>query len=75
MTDPEFDTLIATFKAKDAFEAFVADHGGIDGALGMNAYCNAFAVEVHDEYADDLQRWTVALATAREYVDQGVTGY
>lgn len=68
MTDQEF-------QAKQAFEAFVAQHGGIDGDLGMNAYCNAFAVEVYDEYADDLQRWEAALATAKEYVDQGVTGY
>jgi hypothetical protein len=61
--------------AHAAFVIFVDQHGGVNGDLAMNAYCNAFAVEVHDEYADDLQRWTVALATAREYVDQGVTGY
>lgn len=75
MTDAEFDHQVKTLEAKDAFEAYVAFHGGINGDMAMNAWANAFAVEVYGEYADDLQRWTVALNTARDYVDAGVTGY
>ena len=41
----------------------------------MSAHGNAFSVETHGEYADDLHRWTVALSTAREYVDQGVDSF
>lgn len=62
-------------EAKAAFEAFVQPHGGVDSQMAMNAYCNAFSVETHDEYEDDLQRWTVALGTARDYVDQGVSSF
>lgn len=62
-------------EAEAAFNAFVAGHGGINGALAMNAYANAFSAETHAEYADDLHRWTVALSTAREYVDQGVASF
>ena len=62
-------------EAEAAFVAFVANHGGINGTLAMNAHGNAFAVEVWSEYADDRHRWTVALGTAKEYVDQGVEGY
>lgn len=65
----------AEHNAQAAFNAFVANHGGVNGELAMNAYGNAFAAEVHGEYANDCQRWEVALATAKEYVDQGVTGY
>lgn len=61
--------------AQSAFNSFVATHGGVNGTLAVNALGNAFAVEVYDEYADDRQRWTVALCTAKEYVDQGVDGY
>jgi hypothetical protein len=75
MTDQEFESQSASLDAQAAFNAFVANHGGVNGELAMNAWGNAFAVEVRDEYADDLQRWTVALGTAKEYVDQGVTGY
>lgn len=62
-------------EAKAAFAAFVANHGGENGELAMNAECAAFGVEVHGEYVNDLHRWTVALATAKEYVDQAVSGY
>lgn len=62
-------------EAEAAFVAFVDALGGVHCELAMNAHGNAFAVEVHDEYADDLQRWTVALDTAKEYVDQSANGY
>lgn len=62
-------------QAEAAFVAFVADHGGVNSALAMNAHGNAFSVEVYGEFEDDRQRWTVALSTARDYVDQGVTGF
>lgn len=56
-------------EAQSAFHSFVEAYGGSNGEMAMNAYGNAFAVEVHDEYEDDLQRWTVALSTAKEYVE------
>ena len=62
-------------EAEAAFVGFVEAHGGVNGKLAMNAWGNAFAVEVHGEYEDDLQRWTVALDIAKEYADQGVEGY
>jgi hypothetical protein len=62
-------------EAEAAFNAFVANHGGVNGSLAQNAWNNAFGSQVHDEYENDCERWTVALATAKEYVDQGVTGY
>lgn len=58
-------------EAKAAFEAYVAPYGGINSTLAMRSWENAFAAEVHAEYEDDLHRWTVALNTAKEYVDQG----
>lgn len=58
------------------FRAFIYSRPEEDrAALEANALGNAFAAEVHDEYENDEQRWAVALATAKEYVDQGVTGY
>jgi hypothetical protein len=33
------------------------------------AWQNAFSVEVYQEYADDLERWTVALATLNMLAD------
>jgi|TARA_R110000824_G_C14800515_1_gene634324 hypothetical protein len=33
------------------------------------AIANSFATEVHAEYADDLERWTVALNTAIDWAD------
>ena len=62
-------------EAQAAFNAFVANHGGVNGQLAQNAWGNAFGAQVHDEYENDCERWTVALNTAREYVDQGVVGY
>lgn len=75
MTDAEFEHQQAVLEAEAAFVAFVENHGGVNETLALNAHGNAFAAEVWNEYADDLQRWRVALATAKEYVDQGVTGY
>jgi hypothetical protein len=62
-------------KTEDAQDAF----WGRVKALGMtaeddfptSAWQNAFAVETHAEYADDLERWTVALATLEMLVDIG----
>jgi hypothetical protein len=62
-------------EAEAAFNAFVAGHGGLNGALAQNAYTNAFSAETHGEYEDDLHRWTVALQTAQMYVDQGVESF
>ena len=73
--DAAFAVADATRAAEAAFWAYAEQHGGMNGDLAQSAYCNAFAVEVWAEYADDLQRWTVALGTAREYVDQGVTSF
>ena len=75
MTAEYHSPLQTTADAHAAFVVFVADHGGISSELAVNAFCNAFSAETHDEYADDLHRWTVALATAKEYADEGVTGY
>lgn len=69
------DQDIQTAAAKEAFYAFVAKHGGENSTMAMNAHGNAFAVEVYYEYTDDLQRWAVALATAKDYVDQGVESF
>lgn len=55
-------------EAEAAFDAFVVDRNSL---MAMAAWENAFSAETHDEYADDLQRWTVALDTAKEYADQG----
>lgn len=63
------------YQAEAAFNEFVNKHGGVNSELAMNALGNAFSIDVAAEYPNDLIRWTVALATAREYVDQGVTGY
>ena len=56
--------------AKKKYEDFIAalpedTRSEIEG----EAFANSFAVEVHDEYADDLERWTVAFETARMYAD------
>ena len=55
-------------EAEAAFDAFVGDRNSM---MAMAAWENAFSADVHDEYADDLHRWTVALNTAKEYADQG----
>ena len=56
-------------EAEAAFDAFVSDHGGRNGEIAMKAWGNCFSVETHDEYEDDLHRWTVALDTAKDYAN------
>lgn len=63
-------------EAKAAFEAFIATIPEATRSLiEDNSIANAWSVETFDEYDDDLHRWTVSLATAKEYVDQGVTSF
>ena len=62
------DNYEATLDAKKKYEAFIAalpeaTRSEIEG----QAFANSFAVEVHGEYADDLERWNVALETARRW--------
>lgn len=60
----------ATLAAKKKYEAFIAAlPEDIRGEIEGKAFANSFAVEVHDEYADDLERWDVALTTARIWAD------
>ena len=41
----------------------------LDENMELEALQNAFAVETYQEYADDLERWTVALATLNMLAD------
>ena len=64
------DKYEATLAAKKKYEDFIAalpeaTRSEIEG----QAFANSFAVEVYDEYADDLERWNVALETARMWAD------
>lgn len=68
---PEEMKFSATAAAKCAFDAFIA---GIEcpelrNRIEDSAMCNSFAVEVYDEYADDQQRWEIALSTAKDCAD------
>lgn len=60
----------ATLAAQKKYEAFISAlpediRWKIDGL----AHNNGFAVEVYDEYENDLERWGVAYETARMYAD------
>ena len=56
--------------ARVAFEAFIASLPAAHrDDVEYDAVINSFSVEVYDEYADDLERWTVALGTARDLAD------
>jgi len=61
-------------KTEDAQSAFYARVKALsmtaDDDIPMDAWANAFAVEVHAEYKDDLERWIVALATLNMMVDR-----
>ena len=64
------DTYEATLAAKNKYEAFIAAlpeaaRAEVEG----QAFANSFAVEVYDEYSDDLERWNVALETARMWAN------
>ena len=55
---------------KEAFEAFIATvDAAIRNDVETEAWQNAFSVETHGDYADDEERWSVALATARMVAD------
>ena len=61
---------LATDNARVAFEAFIASLPAESrDDIEHSAWGNSFTVEVHAEYADDLERWTVALGTARDLAD------
>ena len=64
------DNYEATLAAKKKYEAFIAAlPEDIRGQIEGQAFANSFAVEVYGEYADDLERWSVALETARMWAD------
>ena len=57
-------------KEETAYDLFIASlplAHRID--VDCSAMANSFAGEVYYEYADDFERWTVALATARDSAD------
>jgi len=62
------DFLTQTEKAESAFKALAKAIGNED--METEAWQNAFSVEVHAEYADDLERWTVALNTLKMLADR-----
>jgi hypothetical protein len=67
------DNYEATLDAKKKYEAFIAAlPEDIRWQIEGQAFANSFAVEVYDEYADDLERWNVALETARMWADGGL---
>lgn len=59
--------LTPTEKAESAFKARAKALGNEDWET--EAWQNAFSVETYREYADDLERWTVALATLEMLAD------
>ena len=64
------DHYEATLAAKKKYEAFIAAlPEDTRWKIGGLANDNSFAVEVYDEYEDDLERWRVAYETARCYAD------
>jgi hypothetical protein len=65
------DFLTAAEKAETAFATRVAALGLTrDDDWAMRAWENAFAAEVHAEYADDAERWDVALSSLNMIADQ-----
>ena len=59
-----------TWKAKKKYEAFIAAlPEDTRWKIEALAHDNSFAVEVYDEYENDLERWEVAYETARCYAD------
>jgi hypothetical protein len=61
------DLLTPTEKAQSAFKALAKAISNED--METEAWQNAFSVETYAEYADDLERWTVALATLKMLAD------
>jgi hypothetical protein len=43
---------------------------GMNSDRAMRAWENAFSAEVWNEYANDQQRWDVALSTLKMIIDQ-----
>lgn len=57
-------------KAEQAFKARLIELGmTADDEAAMEAWENAFSVEVYKEYADDAERWEVALNTLNMLLD------
>ena len=66
------DNYEAIIDAKAEYEAYIASlPENIRWEIRGHAFANSFAVEVHDQYADDLERWEAALATALMYDENG----
>jgi len=60
------DNYEATLAAKKKYEDYIAAlPEGTRWEIEGQAFANSFAVEVYDEYDDDLERWDVAYETAR----------
>lgn len=69
--DAEDAAAEALDKAHSAFRAYVASLSvDIRDTVEAIAMENTFSAECHGEYADDLERWNVALRTADMAVDQ-----
>ena len=63
----DLEFLTPAERAESAFKARAKALG--DENMELEALQNAFAVETYQEYADDLERWTVALATLNMLAD------
>lgn len=61
----------ATLDARDKYKEFISDlPEEIRYVADGEAMANSFCTEVHASYADDLERWTVALNTVRAWADE-----
>ena len=62
--------LQATFDAENKYKEFISDlPEEIRYVADGEAMANSFCTDVYDEYADDLERWTVALNTVLAWAD------
>ena len=61
----------ATLTARRKYKDFLSDlPEDIRYVADGEAMANSFAIEVHDEYYDDLERWAVALNTAIDWAEE-----
>jgi hypothetical protein len=65
----------AVWAAEAAFKARATELGDSNWeGMAYDAHANAFAIENHKEYPNDLVRWEVALNTLEMYADCGWPG-
>jgi len=62
----------AKWAAEAAFKARATELGDPRWeGIAADAWANAFSVETHLEYANDVERWEAALSTLNMYADCG----